>query len=325
MDLANIRPIALFLTAFLQLVFTILIWSKGKNKDAFYLGWVALFSAINAFTWGGVFFFDNKLFWAKTTWLVALGASANMIFIYYFTGKTKFFKLKLFFWYGLSAIIAIVALTTPYIIDKISAQYPFIYSGTAGSYNNLARYAILPLLIIPFYYMIGFYRESTGAKRLQMKYFIAGMSIYAFGALLFNGILPLLYYGKFFSYLDVPVYFSLVWLGLATYAIVKRKLFAIKVILTELFVALIGLILLAQIFFTQGAQARAIGSTIFLLYVIIGYLLIRSTNQEVAKEERAEMLAKKLEELNQNLEKKVNEKTREQQIKVKELSQSKKP
>ncbi|MBI4779677.1 PAS domain-containing protein [Candidatus Falkowbacteria bacterium] len=57
--------------------------------------------------------------------------------------------------------------------------------------------------------------------------------------------------------------------------------------------------------------------------MIIGYLLIRSTNQEVEKEEQAEELAGKLEELNLNLEKKINEKTQELQIKVNELSQSK--
>jgi len=323
MDLAQLRPIALFLAAFLQRLFAFLIWSKGKSKEAFYLGWVAFFSAVFAFAWGGVFFFDNKLFWAKATWLTILAASANMIFTYYFTGKTKFFKLKLIFWYGLAAVINIITLTTPYIIYKVSDQYPFIISETAGPLNQLARIIILPALILPFYYLIGFYRKSAGAKRLQIKYFITGTSIYIFGALLFNGILPL-FSETFFSYLDVSVYFSIIWLGLSTYAIIKRKLFEIKVILTELFVVMIGLILLAQIFLAQNMQAKLVNITVFLLYIIIGYLLIRSINREVEKEETAENLAKKLEESNLNLEKKVNEKTNELQIKIKELNQSKK-
>ncbi|MFA6306641.1 MAG: ATP-binding protein [Patescibacteria group bacterium] len=324
MDLAQLRPIALFLAAFLQCIFAFLIWSKGKSKEAFYLGWVAFFSAISAFAWAGVFFFDNKLFWTKATWLTALAASSYVIFIYYFTGKTKFFKLKFIFWYGLSAAISIISLATPYIIYEVSNQYPFIGLATAGPLNQLARVLILPMLIIPFYYLISFYRKSIGAKRLQMKYFITGISVYFFGAFLFYGILPLFFPEKFFSYLDAPVYFSIVWLGLATYAIIKRKLFEIKVILTELLVALIGLILLAQIFLTQDMRARLVNITVFLLYIMIGYLLIRSTNKEVEKEERAEELADKLEELNLSLEKIVNKKTNELQIKVKELDQSKK-
>ncbi len=323
MDLAQLRPIALFLAAFLQCIFTFLIWSKGKSKEAFYLGWVAFFSAINAFAWAGVFFFENKLFWTKATWLAALAASSYVIFIYYFTGKTNFFRLKLIFWHGLAAALAIVSFTTPYIIYKVSDQYPFISLETAGPLNQLARIIILPMLIIPFYYLISFYSKSIGAKRLQMKYFITGIAVYFFGSFLFYGILPLLFPEKFFSYLDAPVYFSIVWLGLATYAIIKRKLFEIKVILTELLVALIGLILLAQIFLTQSMQAKAVNIIVFLLYLMIGYLLVKSTNKEIEKEEKTEELAKKLEELNLSLEKIVNKKTDELQLKIKELDQSK--
>jgi len=43
MDLAQLRSIFLFAAAFLNLVFTFLIWSKGKTKQAFYLGWLAFF------------------------------------------------------------------------------------------------------------------------------------------------------------------------------------------------------------------------------------------------------------------------------------------
>ncbi|MEI6597310.1 MAG: PAS domain-containing protein, partial [bacterium] len=323
MDLAQFRSIVLFSVAFSQVLFALLLWLKGKNKEAFYFGWVAFFSGIYAFTWGGMFFFENKLFWNKATWLAPLAASANIIFTYYFTGKTKFFKLKIIFWYGFSATLAIISFTTPYIIYSAPDQYPFVNAETAGSLNQLARFTVLPLLIIPFYYMVSFYRKSVGVKRLQMKYFITGYSIYTAAALLFGGVLPL-FHERFFSYLDAPIYFSIIWLGLSIYAIIRKKLFAIKVILTELLVVLTSLILLVQIFFAQGAQAKLVNIAIFLLYIIIGYLLVRSTNKEIEKEKRAEELAEKLEELNLNLEKKVNEKTKEQQIKVKELNQSEK-
>lgn len=323
MDITQLRPMALFLAAFTQGIFAYLIWSKGKSKEAFYLGWVAFFSGIYSFIWGGVFFFENKLFWTKATWIATFTASANIIFTYYLTDKTKFFKTKIIFWHAWSAIISVVSLATPYIIYSVSDKYPVITIQTAGTFNYLARIAILPLLLVPFYYMFGFYRKSVGVKRLQMKYLITGFTIYSFGTFFFNGILPLLFYEEFYSYLDAPVYFSLVWLGLATYAIVKTKLFEIKVILTELLTGLIGLVLLAQVFLARDIEARAVSLTIFMLYLVIGYLLIKATNKEVEKEEQAEELAKKLEELNLNLEKKVNEKTHELQIKVKELGDSK--
>jgi len=325
MDFAQIRPVILFAACFLNLIFAYLVWSKSKTREAFHLGWVALFSAVASFTWGGVFFFaSNKLLWVRATWLSPFVAGANMIFVYYFTGKTKFLKFKVIFWYGFSMILAVIALTTPYIIYKVSDQYPYLSLDTAGLLNQLFRIIVLPYLVLPFYYLIGFYRKSIGAKKLQTKYLILGVLIYTSAALLFNGILPFLNYQKFFSYLDAPAYFSVIWLGLSTYAIISKKLFDIRVILTEMFVALIGLILLVQVFFAQGTQAKIISLAIFLLYLVIGYLLIKSTDQEIEKEEKAEKLAKELEELNLNLEKKVAEKTKELRGKVAELGESKK-
>ncbi len=111
---------------------------------------------------------------------------------------------------------------------------------------------------------------------------------------------------------------------MSAYAIINKKLFKIKVVATELLVFLIGLILFIQIFFAQSLQVQIVNFIIFLLYFVTGYLLIKSTYQEIDREKQANSLAIKLEELNLNLEKKVNEKTAELQIKVRELSESKK-
>lgn len=323
MDFSQIRPIALFVVAFLNGLFVFLLWSRKKNKEAYYLGWVAFFSTLFAFVWAGVFFFENKLLWAKLTWLTPFAASAYVVFVYYISGKTKFLKLKILFWYGLSAALGVFSLTTSYIIYSVSGQYPFIDFNTAGSLNSLARLIILPMLIIPFYYMINFYRQSAGAKKLQIKYFIVGLSVYVSSAFLFSGILPFLY-EKFYSYLDAPAYFSVVWLGLTTYAIVKKDLFEIKIILTEMLVALISIILFIQIFLADNLFTKTIGLIIFILFCLTGYLLIRATHQEIKKEQEAEKLASDLNNLNKTLGKKVQEKTYELQTSVSELERSKK-
>lgn len=70
---SQIRGIFLFLSASLNLILALLLWLKGKRKTTFYLGWVALFSAVYAFTYGGSYFFGgNKSFWVRATWLGVL-------------------------------------------------------------------------------------------------------------------------------------------------------------------------------------------------------------------------------------------------------------
>jgi signal transduction histidine kinase len=247
-----------------------------------------------------------------------------LVFIYYFTGKNKYLKIKLFFWYALASIISFVSLTTPYIIYKVSDKYPFICLETAGSLNRLARLFVIFVLAISFYYLVVSYFKSQGLKKQQLKYFIWGLFIYALGGFLFTGILPLLNYQKFFAYLDAPAYLSVFWIGLTTYAIFKKELFNIRIILTEFLVALIGLILFIQIFLAGGIQVKTINSIIFILFCLVGYLLIKAVYQEIKKEKEAQLLSGELGELNETLEEKIHEKTKELQSNVKKLEDSKK-
>ncbi|MDP2709325.1 MAG: ATP-binding protein [bacterium] len=320
MDLAQLRPIALFAAAFLNLVFTFLIWLKTKSEEAYYLGWLAFFSAVYGLSWWAFFFFEsNKLFWARATWVGVFIISANMIFVYCLTGRTGYFKTKVTFWYGLAALIFIVSMATPYVIPEVSSQYPFIMAQSAGPLNQLLRIFPIAGLIYALYYLILSHGESRGYRRLQIKYFITGLLTYLLGGLLFAGLLPFFFPERFFSYLDVPVYFSVIWLSLATYAIIKKELFDIKIILTELLVSLIGLILFVQIFLMKSRQEKIVELIIFLLFCFIAYLLIRATYREISKEREAENLALDLSYLNKNLEKKVREKTRQLRRSLEEI------
>lgn len=325
MDFAQIRLIALFIAVLLNCIFTLLIWLKGKSKEAYYLGWIAFFSALYGFSWWAVFFFEtNKLFWTRTTWVAVLIVSANIIFIYYLTGRVKFFKLKMVIWHGLAAIIIITSLTTPYIIPVVSSQYPFVIQESTGPLNQIARTFPIAGLLLGLYYLFVFHGKSQGHKKLQLKYFITGLVIYLFGGLIFGGVLPLFFPEHFFSYLDAPVYFSVVWLGLTSYAIIKKELFDIKIILTELLVSLIGLILFTQIFLMDNPQTKIADSIIFILFCFTGYLLIKTTYGEIKKEQEAEKLALNLSDLNKTLEMKVREKIKESRSSVNELEVSKK-
>jgi hypothetical protein len=98
-NVSQIRAVVLFAASFLNFLFAFLLWLRGKSKETFYLGWVSFFSSIYVFVWGGVFFFySHKLLWVRATWLGSLIVASYLVFVYYFTGKIKYLKIKSFFW-----------------------------------------------------------------------------------------------------------------------------------------------------------------------------------------------------------------------------------
>ncbi len=322
MNLIHIRFTILFAIAGLNAVFALFVWLKGRGKEAYHLVWLSIFVAIFSFSWGAVYSLPNTLFWVKMTWEGAVVVAANMIFTYVYTGKIKFFKLKIIIWYGVAAIILAVSLATPYIIASISNVYPYIIAETAGPLNQLARMFAVFGLLLSMYYSIVAFHHSSGLKRIQLKYLTIGFLIFVSGSLLFDGILPL-FLPQFFFFLDAPVYFSVIWLGLATYIIIKKEIFNIKIILTELLVSLIGLLLFIQIFFATDVLTQIVESVIFILFCLIGYLLIRATHRNIDKEHEAEKLAADISYLNNTLKDKVRDKTYELQKNVAELKKSK--
>lgn len=326
MEIERIKAVLMLILVFLNITAAYMIWRKGKSKATFYLGWSFFFIAFLCFSWTGVYFFKgNKLFWSRAHWIGIMFGAYYLIFVYYFTNHTRYIRLKIIILNAIGIIMSYLAIATPYFIATVSPDYPYLNAESAGILNRTAgRGFVIIVSALSIYYLAREYYKESGRKRWQIKYFIWGMILFAGGTFFSSGILPFLSYSKFAVSNELTAYFSSILVVLTTHAILKNNLFEIKLILTEVFVSLIGVILLAQIFLAQGAPVKAVSLIIFSLYTIIGYLLIKSTNKEAEKEKMAEELAKKLEDLNLNLEKKVDKKTNELQIKIKELDQSKK-
>ncbi len=78
------------------------------------------------------------------------------------------------------------------------------------------------------------------------------------------------------------------------YAIIRFRFLGIRVILTQLFVFVLGFILLVQTFLAPALSGKIIGFSIFLLFSFFGYLLIRSVIKEIKRREEVEALSKRL-------------------------------
>jgi len=86
-------------------------------------------------------------------------------------------------------------------------------------------------------------------------------------------------------------------------AILKYHLFGIKVILTKFLAGTMGIILFLQIIFAQNLQWRISSFSVFLLFLVFAYYLIKSVYEEERRREEAEILAQKERELKNEAEK----------------------
>jgi len=176
------------------------------------------------------------------------------------------------------------------------------------------------LVFIFFFIILWFaykkYQRLSQAK-LKVQYFFLGIFILIGANTVFNIILPLLRRNT--QYYQLGDYSCIFLLGFLAYSLQKYKLFEIKIILTQLLVGLISVLLLFQIFLAEKSFDFLFRSGILLLFLILGWYLIKSVKKEIEQREKLENLTNELNQLNRTLEIRVEAKTKALQNKVEEL------
>ena len=170
--------------------------------------------------------------------------------------------------------------------------------------KGLAERETIYGILYPFYilhYIIfaggGIYLISKKLKTItnklekyQLIYFIGGISSALILGFLSNILLPLLgvqqtaYFGPL-----TTIIFS----GVTTYAILKHHLFNIKVLATEFFVGILGIILLTEVILSSSVL-KIISLFAFLLFLLFGYFLIKSMIDEVGYRKKLELAYEEL-------------------------------
>lgn len=252
-DILTLKAITFFTIGVFNLLIALLLWRKGKSKATFHLGFVGLFSCLFALSfWGAYFFWEKNSFlgelFTKATWLGVLMLPAFITFIYYFSEKTKNLKIKSFSLYLVAITISLLALFTSLFIKKLYLQGTFI-EDTPGALEPLGRIYILFCIILGLTNLLRYYFKATGLKRLQVKYLILGIIFYALGGIIAAGLIPLFF--KTALYVEFVPYFSVIWVALTAYTILKYRLMDIQVAIGRglmYFLSFLTVILVALLF-----------------------------------------------------------------------------
>lgn len=228
-------------------------------------------------------------------------------------------------------ILFLVSLFTNWIIQGAEFKewgVDIIY----GEEENFFSMIIITLTLLILGLFLKRYFRLPKEEKLKVQYLLIGVLIFALMNLIFNVVLSArLGYSKFYYLGD---YSAIFLLGFTAYAIIKRKLFGIKVALISFFVAFIGILLSLDILiFTQEISLKLFKLLILVFFLYLGYLLVKSVINEIKRREELEKLTSELQithirleasykgmqELAKSLEEKVKERTKELQKRVNEL------
>jgi len=241
---------------------------------------------------------DISLFWVK--WAFASGAWFLVVFyfffIYFFREEIRFKPLQIFVITG-GIFIILMSFFTNLIVKEIEIQEigvrPFFGLGAYLFYT----FAFIIFIFI-FYRFYKNYIIAPREEKTKIQYFFVGTLIFILLNTFFNIILPI--FRGTFELHQFGNYAGIILLGLTAYAITKRELFGVRLILTALLVALIAILLAADLFLlTQKLSFQIIKGFTLILFLYFGYLLIRSVLQEIQRRAHIQQLYQELEKLDE--------------------------
>lgn len=167
-----------------------------------------------------------------------------------------------------------------------------------GNYTIIYGDWMIPFLLVityfvacTLYFLIKKYFGSAHEEKGKVQYILVGALIFYVANTIFNitfpiffGIVHLYYFGD---------YSSIFLLFFTAIAIIRKRLFDIRIVLAQIFIVLIALILFVQVLAESTLQGYLVQGSIFVAFVLMGIMLNRSLISELkAKDQIKEQVVK---------------------------------
>jgi signal transduction histidine kinase len=249
--------------------------------------------------WIGSGFFSNfvlpnynlALFFTKLRFgSVVLCAVFTYLFVLFFPRKKEDHPLLTKIIVLWAIIVFFTLIFTDFIIKNIKIEEwgtDIIF----GEAYLLFFGGIIFLAFLISYILIKKYFLVAKKEKLQLQYFLIGIIVFIIANLLFNVFAPII--SGTYKYYQIGDYSAVFLLVFTSYAVMKRELFGIRVVVTTIFVALIAILLAVDtLFFTTQFILQIFKGGVLILFLYFGYLLIRSVINEIERREEVERLSR---------------------------------
>ena len=290
-ELPLYNKILVLLIDFIGVWLAIIVYNnnpKGKLNKIFFGMIVAMFFWVNSAYLAhliGEYQIYLTLIFVKIAWIATpiLFILLYFLVVYYLNKEKEHKALS-------SAVLfsgAIMVLTMGFT-NLVVKEIEFIGTDLIIIYGR----GMLPFLGMVFLFMCASlyllfkeYVRCLPKEKIKIQYLFVGIFIFYLANVIFNIIFPVIF--RIVHLYWIGDYSSIVLLGFIAYAILRRDLFGIKVILTTLLVSLITFLLGLDIFiFTQEIISKLYKGLVLVLFLYFGYLLIMSVLREIEIREK---------------------------------------
>ena len=236
------------------------------------------------------------LFWTK---ILTIGSTfIPILFLHWILlvlNKEKEKKKLLILGYLMSAFFLLFSFS-PLLVKGVEPSHNFPFWPVPGIlYHFYIIFSYTLLLGYGVYQLFTAYRQAEGHKKEQMKYIFLGLAIAAPAG--FSNF-PLWYKINFPPYLNILV---LGYMACYAYAILKKKLLDIKIVLTQTLVTLIAILLFINLVGAKTTIEYIWKGGLFVSFLIFGWLLTLSVLKEIRQKEQIDKYATQLSITNEKL------------------------
>ncbi|MGB2762259.1 MAG: ATP-binding protein [Minisyncoccales bacterium] len=244
----------------------------------------------------------QSLLFIKIAWFVTplLFLFLSLVAVYIIQEEKKYWLLnKMVLFLGMT--IAFITGFTNLVIEGIKFENGnlVVFYGK-GMLPFLGT--VMFLMCATLYPLFKKYFKSLKEEKKKIEFFLIGIVLFYLANIIFNIALPIKF--NVSQYYYIGDYSTIFLLGFTAYAIVKHELFGIKVVLTTLFVVLIGILLtLDALIFTPELSIQLFKGLILIFFLYFGYLLVKSVLEEIKRRKELERVTLQLEKANKELEK----------------------
>ncbi len=219
---------------------------------------------------------EEALFWSRELMVGAIFIPSTFFhFIVTFLDEKQNNKKLIIIAYLFSSFFFIINFTK-FFVERVETKLVFPFWPDPGPFYLSFLFIFFLFVIYSCYLLFKNYEKSTGIKRQQIKYIIIGTLFSFIG----GSTNYFLWYGL--PILPIGNIVAVTFIIFIAYAIFKHHLFDIKVIATELFAAILLIVLFFNAIGSEGSVRLGLNVFIFITGCIFGILLIRSVLKEVA-------------------------------------------
>lgn len=217
---------------------------------------------------------------------------------YVFPDTGKIFTRSYYF--GLIPVVAAASIVTltPLVFSRIVTFAGIGAVSDPDRGPGLAFFGLIAvsLVIASLYLLKRKIRLSTGDVRRESITLFVGVVITFALIITFNFLVPVITHDR--SLIPLGALFTFPFSAAASYAILRQRLFNIKVAATTTLVFLLAVVSFAEIIFSNTLPLIIFRTSVFVLVLVFGINLIRGVLREVEQREKIEKLATELQETN---------------------------